>query len=271
MTGGGYALIDAGEGRRLERFGDRVVDRPAPGAVDPIGLPAAWAAADLRFDRQTGWLGDVLRPWPVELDGLTLEVRATEVGQVGLFPEHAQSWPWLRDRSRGTPAAEVLHLFAHTGASTLALARAGARVVHVDASRPAVGWARRNAGLSGLADRPIRWLVDDAAAFVEREIRRERRYRGFVIDPPAWGHGAGRPWRLDDDLGGLLAGCARLADRDAFVLLTAHSVGWAPDRLAEAVRAAFGGGELDAGRLEIPAESGATLTLGAWASLIIDA
>jgi 23S rRNA (cytosine1962-C5)-methyltransferase len=264
-----YLLLDAGDGRRLDRFGGRVVDRPAPGATNPRRSQDAWAQADLRYDRRAGWSGGDTSPWPVTLDGLTLEARATEAGQVGLFPEHAQLWPRLQRLVRRAPGTEVLHLFAHTGATTLALARAGARVAHVDASRPAVAWARRNADLSGLAVRPVRWLVDDAPSFVERERRRERRYRGFVIDPPAWGHGPGRAWRMEDDLDGLLAGCARLADREAWILLTAHSVGWDPDRLADALANAFGPGRTEAGRLGLEAASGATLDLGAWASLII--
>jgi len=270
---GGYALIDAGDGRRLERFGARIVDRPAPGATDERRSPKAWDASHLRFDRRTGWAGPDRSAWPVELEGLMLEARPTEAGQVGLFPEQVRLWPWLHERLVDRPAAEVLHLFAHTGATTLALARDGARVAHVDASRPAVAWARKNAGLSGQSDRPVRWLVDDARPFVGREIRRERRYQGIVIDPPAWGHGQGSepPWRLDDDLAPLLAGCARLADRSAFVLLTAHSVGWRPEQLAEALDVAFGGGTIAAGDLDVGAESGATLSLGSWASLIIRA
>jgi len=266
----GYRLIDAGDGRRLEEFGGRLVDRPAPVAAGPRRDAPAWEVADLRFERDVGWSGDVLDPWPIEVDGLTLELRPTETGQVGMFPEQAQLWPWLHDRLTAQPGAEVLHLFAHTGATTLALARDGARVAHVDAARPAVAWARRNAELSDLADRPIRWLVDDAERFVEREARRGRRYRGVVLDPPAWGHAGGRTWRLEPGLPALLDDCARLVDRPAFVLLTAHSVGWDADRLAEAVRVSFEAPPVEAGDLELIAVSGARLPLGAFARVIID-
>jgi 23S rRNA (cytosine1962-C5)-methyltransferase len=183
----------------------------------------------------------------------------------------------------------VLNLFAHTGLATLAAARAGAAVAHVDAARAAVGWARRNAELSGLADREIRWLVDDALAFTEREARRGRRYDGLILDPPSAGHGgsghggsrrtdagdagrggagrggAGR-WTLRDDLPGLLEACARVTAEDAFVLLTAHSSGLTGEALAAPLLRAFrrGGSEAEVVRLSLAAASGAILHLG-WA------
>ena len=163
----------------------------------------------------------------------------------------------------------VLHLFAYTGLATLAMAAAGAAVVHVDASRPTVAWARRNAELSGLADRPVRWIVDDAVAFTEREVRRGRRYAGVVLDPPSYGHGPGSgAWRIDDDLPGLLAVGARLLDPDGFVLLTAHTAGLrGQDRLASAIGAALGrpAAEVEAGPLHLATADGRRLELGAFA------
>src|SRR5258705_4433305 len=132
-----HELVDVGDGRRLDQFGDRLVDRPAPAAVWPPRLAEAeWASADLRFDRAAGWTGTAIAPWTVALDGLTLELRPTEAGQVGLFPEHLSFWPWLRAALAGRTETSVLNLFASTGATTLALAQAGARVTHLDASRP---------------------------------------------------------------------------------------------------------------------------------------
>jgi 23S rRNA (cytosine1962-C5)-methyltransferase len=272
MAGAGYALIDAGDGRRLERFGERLVDRPAPGAVEPRRDQRAWALADMRYDRIASWAGEAacLVPWTVALHGLTLELRPTEAGQVGLFPEHPAMWPWLEQRIRERPGGHVLNLFAYTGATTLALARAGAHVAHVDASRPAISWARRNAELSALARAPIRWLVDDVRRFAEREARRERRYAGFVLDPPAFGHGGAGRWQLDDDLESLLHACARLADAEAFVLLTAHSVGWDDDRLAAAVATTLDVGALEAGSLGMRADSGVDLHLGSFVRGIIE-
>ena len=210
-----YELLDAGDGRRLERFGDVVVDRPAADAVEAPLDPSAWDAADLRYERDHGWsatAGDVPASWEIAEGDLRLELRPTPTGQVGLFPEQAQNRAWVRDvvASSGE-AVSVLNLFAYTGAMTLSAAAGGAAVTHVDGARPAIGWARRNAALSGLADRQIRWIVDDSEAFVAREGRRERRYDGVVLDPPSYGHGAGgRSWKLADRLPDLLAGARRL-------------------------------------------------------------
>jgi len=285
---GAHELIDAGDGRRLERFGDVVVDRPAPMAEEAPREPAAWSTADLRFDRYVGWTSvadDEPQPWVVDDGGLRFELRPTEAGQLGLFPEQAPNRAWIRDAladasatagaaataDRG-PGLAVLNLFAYTGAMTLAGAIAGATVAHVDGSRPAVAWARRNAELSGLADRPIRWLVDDVETFVEREIRRGRRYDAVVLDPPSYGHGSrGTTWRLEDRLDGLLDRCAELTGDDpAFALLTAHTPGFGPDRLADALAGAFARrqGEVEAGELGLHARSGARLRLGAWARII---
>jgi 23S rRNA (cytosine1962-C5)-methyltransferase len=265
-----YRLLDAGEGRRLERFGEVLVDRPAPTATDARRARQPWASVGARFDDGRWAVTTPLPdPWLIDVDGLTLELRPTDAGQVGLFPEHAALWPWLS--AQGRPDDTVLHLFAYTGATTLALGRSGLQIVHVDASRPAVAWARRNAARSGLVDRPIRWIVDDALTFVVREARRSRRYRGFVVDPPTYGHGPnGRRWRLSTDLDPLLRACAAIATDDAFVLVTAHTPGEEPDLLGGRLRDAFPGatGRIQAGPLQLTAESGATLRLGAWAGIM---
>jgi 23S rRNA (cytosine1962-C5)-methyltransferase len=191
---------------------------------------------------------------------------------VGVFPEQAPHWAWLRERA-AAPAADTnsgfLNLFAYTGASTLAIAGAGRAVAHVDGSRPAVAWARRNATLSRLADRPVRWLVDDVDAFVAREVRRGRRYGGVILDPPSYGHGAGgRSWRLEERLAPLLAASIELTagSREA-VLLTAHTPGFGAgtlrDELAAALRRPVR--DVDAGDLFLDARSGARLGLGAFA------
>lgn len=269
-----YQLIDFGGGARLERFGGRVVDRPHPGALAERADPAAWSRVDLRFERERGWTGPgyPAGPWLVEHEGIRLQLRPTDAGQVGLFPEHLGMLAWLRARverrsAAGRPPA-VLHLFGYTGLATLAMAEAGAEVTHVDASRPTVAWARRNAALSGLSDRPIRWIVDDAVAFTEREIRRGRTYAGMVLDPPTYGHGPrARPWRLEADLERLLRTCARLIESGGFVLLTAHAPGFEGGRLAQLVEAHFlpTPGDVEGGRLAVTAADGRTLELGAFA------
>ncbi len=270
-----YLLLDIGGGARLERFAARVTDRPHPNALGARGDPPAWLTADLRYDRDRGWSGDAdaRAPWPLVMEGLTFELRPTDAGQVGVFPEHAAMMPWLRDRvaERAGPAAAapaILHLFAYTGLATLAMVATGATVTHVDASRPTVAWARHNAALSGLDGRPIRWIVDDAMAFTEREVRRGRRYAGIVLDPPTYGHGPGSgAWRIEEDLPALLAACARLLDADGFALLTAHSAGLGSGRLVDDLALALGrpAAALEAGDLELTTPDGRRLDLGAFA------
>lgn len=264
----GHELLDLGGGARLERFGERVVDRPAAGTLEARRDPDAWRKADLHFDRDRGWTGPGVDdgPWSIEIGDLILELRATEAGQVGLFPEHAAMLPWLRER----PPTSVLNLFAYTGLVTLALAAGGASVTHVDSSRPTVAWARRNAELSGLSDRPIRWIVDDARAFVAREARRGRRYGGIVLDPPSYGHGStGSAWHLEDDLAGLLFGSRALLEPDGFAVLTAHTPGFDADRLARALGDGLGRpmAMVEAGDLSLDTTDGRRLGLGAFARL----
>jgi 23S rRNA (cytosine1962-C5)-methyltransferase len=263
----GYELVDVGGGRRLERFGGRLVDRPAPAAIDKPLDPASWTAADLRFDHNGGWSG-LREPWTAAFEGLTFELRPTASGQVGLFPEQAANVRWLRDRVR--EGDRVLNLFAYTGAATLAAAKAGADVVHVDGARSAVAWARHNAALSDLADRPVRWLVDDAVTFVRREARRGRTYRGIVLDPPSYGHGRGAGgWRLEERLSGLLEACRAVSTPDAFVVLTAHSEGVDAGWLADRLSGTFGPDcDIEALELELVARSGARLWLGSCARMI---
>ena len=263
-------LLDCGDGRRLERFGAVIVDRPAPAATAPRRLPESdWARPALRWAKGAWVRGAAADPWPVSAGGLTLECRPAAGGQVGVFPEHSTTWAWL-DAAVGAAAAalgrapEVLSLFAYTGGASLACARAGASVAHVDASRPAVAWARRNAELSGLADAPVRWLVDDARAFVRRERRRGRHYDGVVLDPPSYGHGSGA-WQIENDLPALLLDVAALCGpRPSFVVLSAHTPGFDADRLASMLRNAFGVAA-DGRPLALDARSGARLALGAWA------
>src|SRR6185503_1928355 len=213
-----------------------------------------------------------VEPWPVELEGLVLELRPTSSGGVGLFPEHIVNLDWLAAQVRARAARRqpaVLNLFAHTGLATLVAARAGAAVAHVDAARAAVAGARRNAELSGLADRRIRWLVDDAVGFVAREARRGRRYDGIVLDPPSFGRAGNRRWQLAEALPELLAACRHVATDEAFVLLSAHTTGMDGEalawHLADAFEPAAGRGTVDVVPLTLHATSGARLELG-WAA-----
>jgi 23S rRNA (cytosine1962-C5)-methyltransferase len=231
-----YQLLDFGAGRKLERFGAYVLDRPAPAAGDAAPRDVAmWLQADARYERREGEHGrwavarPMARTWLVHCESLALELKLTESGQVGIFPEQADNLNWISRQARaaGRPI-KVVNLFAYTGAGTLAAAAAGAEVTHVDAAASAVSWARRNADRSGLTNAPIRWIVDDAMTFARRELRRGHRYDAAIIDPPAYGHGPrGQTWKLAENLGELLAICAELTARNRqFMLLSCHSGPW---------------------------------------------
>jgi|APCry1669189000_1035189.scaffolds.fasta_scaffold04964_5 23S rRNA (cytosine1962-C5)-methyltransferase len=256
-----------GAGRRLEEFAGILVDRPLPHARGPRRRPALWADARAVYARDTagagagrrasgtGWrlAGPLPDPWTIDVPlgpddragpVLTLEIRPAPSGQVGVFLEQVAQWRWL---AATTPAgASMLSLFGHSGAATLAMAAAGASVVHVDASRQAIALARRNAAASGLAAAPIRWVCEDAATFVARELRRGARHDGAVLDPPSWGHGPGRePFAIDRHLAplvadlGLLLGAADDRAPAGPLLLTCHSPRWHHRRLHDTLAAAF--------------------------------
>ncbi|MEX2310279.1 MAG: class I SAM-dependent methyltransferase [Pirellulales bacterium] len=246
-----YELLDFGSGRKLERFGAVVLDRPCS-AAEGIrrSRPELWIAATARFHgprtggaewtpapqnwRPTNWLftHDSERPFQLGLDALPS-------GQVGVFPEQRGNWDWIARQVAKSQAAvgrplRVLNLFAYTGASTLAAAAAGADVVHIDAVHNIVERARENASLSNLADRPIRWITEDAMKFCQRELKRGHRYDAVILDPPSYGHGPrGEPWKIDIDLLPLFKICGELtAEGRAFVLVTCHSPGIGPAELA---------------------------------------
>lgn len=264
----GYELIDSGEGRRLERFGDRILDRPDAACLWRRGCPDRWRDADLRFAGEEGraaWRSS--RPLPDSWEAaiaaapgidLALELRATVSKNVGLFPEQAPQWAWMAERIAASPApVSVLNLFAYTGAATLALAAAGATVRHIDASRSAVAWARANAARSGLADRPIHWIAEDALRFLEREAKRGRRHEALLLDPPAFGRDPrGRPFKFLDAIPDLLAACrAALAPAPRFVVLNGYATGLSAVVLAHLLADAFPGLPVEWGELHLAESS----------------
>lgn len=249
-----YQLLDSGGFQKLEQVGPYRIVRPASQAVWRPRLPdSEWASADAIFTRYSGGDGrwevrnrKLPESWVIEVAGLgALRIRLTDFGHLGIFPEQHENWLKLStlidERRHSLPEGElrVLNLFAYTGGSTLAAARGGAQVVHVDASKTSVAWARENAEAAGLATRPIRWLVDDVQKFVAREGRRGSKYHGVILDPPSYGRGPrGEAWKIEEMLPELLAGIRQiLADDYVFLLLSGHSAGYTPVALANLLAA----------------------------------
>lgn len=229
-----YALLDNGDGKKLEQFGEFTLIRPEPQAKWATTLPAKrWEIADGEFSKVlSGQQGEwkfrkqIPARWMMQRKNLKFWVQPTPSGHVGVFPDQACHWDWIEEvTKRVTKPLRALCLFGHTGLATLAAAEAGAEVTHVDASRKAVAWARENQALSSLNERPIRWIVEDAMTFVKREARRSRRYDALMLDPPRFGRGPdGEIWKLDDSLPELLAACRKLlSDSPVFVLLNVYA------------------------------------------------
>jgi len=265
-----YALLDSGEGRKLERYGPHRIVRPEEQAMWTPRRPLSeWDEADAQFvgigddDRDGRWR--MPRPldetWPLTYDGIGFLGRFTSFRHVGVFPEQATHWQWLdaRVRAAGRPV-KVLNLFAYTGIASLVAARAGAEVTHIDASRKAIGWARENQTIAGLGELPIRWICEDAQKFVERELRRGNRYDAIILDPPKFGRGPkGEVWDLFPDLPGILRACRELlSEKPQFLILTAYSIRasyLAIDELAAECLAGLGG-VLESGELILREEGG---------------
>ncbi|KPF82307.1 SAM-dependent methyltransferase [Brevundimonas sp. AAP58] len=227
-----YALLDSGGGRKLERYGRHTVVRPEPqcwwGPRDPAAFDQADAVFDPDDEDEAGrwrFSGRPLETFPLGWRDVRFTGRFTPFRHLAFFPEQAANWDWLDGRVRRLKRPRVLNLFGYTGVASLACAAAGAEVTHVDASKKSVAWARENAELSGLSERPIRWIVDDARKYVAREVRRGSRYQGIILDPPKYGRGpTGEVWRLFEDLPGLLKDCAALLADDAdFLLVNAYA------------------------------------------------
>ena len=246
-----YELLDSGDGRKLERFGKYVLARPCSQAMwRPAKSAEEWGRADASFDREDGnrWHGrsNLPKEWQIETAGIRFKLGGTDFGHLGIVPEQKAQWRWIKEvvgssRSRtmevenstvglGLPTPtkiSVLNLFAYSGGSTMAAALGGAEVCHLDASKGMVEWARENARLNGLADHPIRWIVDDAHKFMKREIRRGHKYDAIILDPPTFGRGAGgEMYKIERDLKDTL-GLVKdlLSERPSFVLFSSHTPG----------------------------------------------
>ena len=257
-----WGLIDCGNGQKLERYGQVTVVRPEPQAM--------WAPAredwdpDATFvpgsDEEGGGRWVQHRPvppyWELSRDGVKFNASLTPFRHLGFFPDMAPQWDWMRARAND---GEVLNLFGYTGVGSLLLSEAGARLVHVDASKKSVEQGKENARLSGFSDRPIRWMVDEASKFTAREVRRGRRYDGILLDPPKFGRGPeGEVWRLEDNLAPLLAACRQLLDENSrFLVLTVYAVRMSALAIGELVKQTLGslGGRVEMGEMAVREEA----------------
>lgn len=256
-----YALLDSGDGEKLEQYGKYILSRPDPQSLWKKKLPQKdWDKADaifLRDGRSTEWKikAGVPSKWTAELQGLKFWVKPTSFKHTGLFPEQSSNWWWLSGIIQASKQQlEVLNLFGYTGGATLACAKAGAKVCHVDGSKVAVTWARENAELNNLQDKPIRWIIDDAVKFVKREIKRGHKYDGIILDPPAYGHGPeGEMWKIEENFLELLDLCKQLlSDKPAFFLINGYASGYSAIAYENALKDLMGDkGEIEKGALTI--------------------
>ena len=235
-----YQLLDTGNFKKLERFGPYTFVRPAPQAIWPPQLSETqWDKANGEFSHHKGkstgggeWTFRNPVPkngWPLRFQDLTFTVQTTSFGHLGLFPEQAKNWNWIANQVRELNGNKpnVLNMFGYTGASTLAAAARGANVTHLDASKTSVTWARKNLESSGLTGCSVRWIVDDAEKFLQREYRRDRKYDALIMDPPSFGRGPkGEVWNIETQMTTLLSSCKNvLSESPKFILLTTHSPG----------------------------------------------
>ena len=259
-----YECIDAGNGEKLERWGNIILRRPEPQAMWPIEMDKKWndvSGTYYRFKDGGGhWEFNESLPeyWTVNYKNLKFKVSPTNFKHTGLFPEQATNWDFMMDKIKnaGRPI-KVLNLFAYTGAATMACSMAGADVVHVDAAKGMVQWAKENRDLCGLQDHFIRFIVDDCLKFVEREIRRGNKYDAIVMDPPSYGRGPnGEVWKLEHNLEYLVRKCTELlSDKPLFFLINAYTTGISSTVLYNILKltvVAKFGGKIDNGEVGLP-------------------
>ena len=271
-----YEVLDTGDGEKLERWGDVILRRPDPQTIWPKTDEALWERADAVYHRSErgggGWEFRRTLPerWELPWGDLRFYVRPTGFKHTGLFPEQEANWRWMGEilRASGRREPRVLNLFGYTGAATAACAAAGAQVTHVDAAKGMVQWAKENRALNGLPETSCRWIVEDALAFVRREIRRGHSYDGILMDPPSYGRGpSGEVWKLENELYGLVETCSRaLSEEPLFFLINSYTTGFQASVLSnmmeKCVRSRFGG-KIDSQELCLPVRTGGVLPCGA--------
>lgn len=276
-----YEVLDTGDGEKLERWKDVVLCRPDPQVIWPKADPALWEKADARYIRSATGGGEwefykkLPDRWVLALGKLKFYVRPTGFKHTGLFPEQAANWEFMAERiKKAHKRPMILNLFAYTGGATVACAAQGAHVTHVDAAKGMTQWAKENRDLSGIPEDRTRFIIEDAKAFVAREIRRGNRYDGILMDPPSYGRGPnGEVWKLENELYGLAELCAQvLSDTPVFYLLNGYTTGFAASVLGNILtRCMKGIGTVDAEELALPVQSGGVLPCGATARWTPDA
>lgn len=243
-----YRLLDSGDGEKLESWSGHLLIRPDPQVIWPKSRPELWKKAEAKYFRSKSGGGEwetfsaLPKSWQTEWHGLSMTTKLMGFKHTGVFPEQAVNWAWMQERIRAFRGRfRVLNLFGYTGGATLACAKSGAEVVHVDASKGMVAVCKENAAASGLKDAPIRYLVDDAFAFVAREIRRGNDYQGIIMDPPSYGRGpGGQLWKLEDSIYDLVQSCAKLlTNRSDFFLLNSYTTGLQPAVMANVLKLAI--------------------------------
>ncbi|MBR3928276.1 MAG: class I SAM-dependent methyltransferase [Clostridia bacterium] len=280
-----YEVLDTGDGEKLERWGKVVLRRPDPQAIWPKQKPALWNKVDAYYHRSAKGGGEweffkkLPEKWTIKYRDLDFYVHPTGFKHTGLFPEQAVNWDWMRSliKARGG-RVKVLNLFGYTGGATIACARAGAHVTHVDAAKGMVQWAGENRKLSNIPEENVRWIVDDALKFVAREERRGNFYDGILMDPPSYGRGpGGEVWKLENELYGLIEACSKvLSQNPLFMLVNSYTTGLQPAVLSNMLLMTVGkkhGGFIDSQEVVLPVTSGGVLPCGAsgrWTSLILE-
>ena len=271
-----YEVLDTGDWEKLERWGDVILRRPDPQTIWPKADPQMWEKADAVYHRSEKGGGQwefrktLPERWTLRWEDLGFYVRPTGFKHTGLFPEQEANWRWMGKilRESGRTDVRVLNLFGYTGGATVACAAAGARVTHVDAAKGMVQWAKENRQLSGLPETSCRWIVEDALAFVRREIRRGNRYDGILMDPPSYGRGpSGEVWKLENELYGLVETCSQaLSDEPLFFLINSYTTGFQASVLSNMIGKCVTpryGGRTDSQELCLPVRTGGVLPCGA--------
>lgn len=266
-----YELLDTGAGRRLERFGEYVLDRPDPEVLWNKTLPESdWQKSHAVFNKNWIVKKQIPDKWTLEHNGIKFLCKLTPFKHTGVFPEQAWEWDFIYDRIKlEKRETKVLNLFAYTGVASLFAAMGGAKVTHVDASKPAITWANENRSINN-PNLPIRWIVDDALIFAERAAKRGERYDAIIMDPPVYGHGpTGKPWDFSKNLPELLKVCQKIiSDTPIFFFVNAYAVSSSPITLANTLQSYLSefGGKVDYGELTLKEKSaGRFLSTGIWA------